>query len=210
MKPRLAVVTALILISLLITPPISLGQIVDLCGSTATTAGGCLLVCPEGDGFNLSSVGATISVTVIYQGDPVPNIPAADFWLIGCDPLDEMVLCGGSASCSADAPTDSQGQTTIGGPIIAGGCAESLAVVVQGIVLYDPEACASLLCLPIKVRSPDLDGNLVVDLTDLARFSQAFYPQPYQACADFNCDQTVDIQDLAMFAFHFTVPQHDC
>jgi hypothetical protein len=207
---RLLVVPAVIFVSLILAPVLSPAQIVDFCESTATSNGGCLLVCPEGDGDHLSGIDATIHVTVIYMDNPIPNIPAADFWLIACDPADELVLCGGFASCSADGPTDAQGKTTISGPITAGGCAEGLAVVVQGIVLNDPVSCNSVICLPIKTRSPDLDNNLAVELPDLTLFAQAFYPLPYQTCADFNCDGVVGLVDLALFAVHFKVPGHGC
>ncbi|UCH84480.1 MAG: hypothetical protein JSW50_01960 [Candidatus Latescibacterota bacterium] len=186
-------------------------QIVDLCGSTAMSAGGCLVTCPEGDGYRLSDIGATIQVTVVYQGEPVPNIPATDFWLIECDPVDELILCGGSQSASADGPTDAAGQTTISGTIAAGGCAESLALIVQGVLIYDPSTnCETILCLPIKARSPDLNLDLVVNLSDLALFAVPFSSGVYDACADFNCDQKVGLQDLSTFAFHYGPPGHSC
>ncbi|MEJ2722073.1 MAG: hypothetical protein P8181_13190, partial [bacterium] len=98
---RLPLVAALILFVSVLAPESSSPQIIDFCGSTAVSNGGCLLICPEGDGDYLSDIDAAISVTVIYQGIPIPNIPAADFWLIGCNPTDEMILCGGSASANA-------------------------------------------------------------------------------------------------------------
>ena len=111
--------------------------IVDPCSTTATTAGGCLIICPQGDGTSLGGAGATISVTVKdATGAPVPGIPAADFWLIGCN--DALTLCGGSGSSNADAATDGAGQTTISGGLAAGGCDTGLSHVVQGVVIAEP------------------------------------------------------------------------
>ncbi|UCG51931.1 MAG: hypothetical protein JSW58_17500 [Candidatus Latescibacterota bacterium] len=202
---------AFFLIAAALVPSPSSGQIVDLCGSDASSNGGCIRVCPKGDGDHLSDIGATIYVTVISQDQPIPNIPAADFWLIGCDPLEEMVLCSGSASSNADHPTDQQGQTTISGPIAAGGCSDGLALIVQGIIIPDPDAdCSVWLCLPINARSSDLDGNNIVDLPDLALFAAVFVGGPYDKCMDLNCDGSVGLQDLALFAEHFEPVRHRC
>jgi hypothetical protein len=201
----------IVLVAFLSIPSLSPGQIVDLCGSEAHTTGGCILVCPEGDGDHLSNIGATIHLTVVDENQPIPNIPAADVWLIGCDPLEDMILCGGSASSNADHPTDQQGQTTISGPIEAGGCSDGLAVVVQGVIIMDPDdGCSAWLCLPINARSPDIDANNVVDLPDLALFAAVFAGGPYERCMDLNCDGNVGLQDLALFAAHFQGARHSC
>lgn len=181
--------------------------IVDLCLSTASAPGGCVFVCPGGDGQTLAARGTVIDVTILGDnGDPIPNIQASDFWFVGCD--GNMSLCGGSACINADGPTDSNGHTTISGTIGAGGYAEGVNVVVMGIVIGCPEPT----CLPITVRSPDMDANLVIDIVDLALFAPHYTspPKPYNTQADFNCDGYVDILDLAMFAFHYGPPAHLC
>ncbi len=205
----LAAVLVLSLVSLQPTPVQT--QIPDPCEPDATSDGGCLFVCPGGDGQRLDEVGATIDVSVIYNGVPVAGIPFNDFWLLACDPLDDLVLCGGSQSCSADGPTDADGHTTISGTIIAGGCANGLGVVIQGIVIYDKAtSCTTVLCLPILARSPDVDGDLVVGLTDLSIFAASFNQEPYNECVDFDCNGTVGLTDLALFAQHFGPPGHNC
>jgi hypothetical protein len=104
--------------------------IVDACSSSASSIGGCWLICPQGDGDRLDASGATISVVVKDQaGAPIPGIPAADFWLMGCtDP--GIVLCGGGGSINAAAATDVNGETTIAAAMAAGGCDVSGVVVV--------------------------------------------------------------------------------
>jgi hypothetical protein len=184
---------------------------VDLCGSSATTNGGCFRICPAGDWIGLVDIGAEISVTVINNGFPVPGISRCDFWLIDCDPLNDLTLCGGSLSSNADFNTDAAGQTTISGPTAGGGCADGLSVVVQGIIIPDPTNCLVPLCLPIVVRSADIDGDLLVNLVDLSIFAGSFPPQPYDLCCDFNCDGVVNLVDLGFFANHFMNPQmHVC
>ncbi|UCG52792.1 MAG: hypothetical protein JSW58_04360 [Candidatus Latescibacterota bacterium] len=182
--------------------------IVDPCNSTASSPGGCVMVCPAGDGENLSDDGATITVTVNDGvGNPIAYIPASDFWLIGC--ADGLVLCGGSASSNADGPTDDNGITTISGTIAAGGYDGGLEVVVQGVLIGCP-----VICLPITVPSVDISGDLAVTLIDFAMFAQSYPPQPYDPSCDFNCDGLVDLVDFSKFAFHFYDPcegnEHQC
>ncbi|NIM20713.1 MAG: hypothetical protein GTO51_10880 [Candidatus Latescibacteria bacterium] len=178
-------------------------QIPDLCNSSASSAGGHVLICPEGDGKTLSYAGATITVTLKdYNGDPIPGVPAADFWLIGC--LDGINLCGGSRSINADHPTDANGQTTISGTIIGGGCDDGLHVVALGILVGCPPTS-----LQIKVRSPDINGDLTVDLVDFVTFALGFPnpPNSYDECLDFNDDGVINLIDVALFALHFV---HSC
>ncbi len=180
-----------------------------LCGSSLSTDGGCWFSCPNGDGDNLSATGATISLTAVFVGNPIEGIPRCDIWVFDCDPLRDMVLCGGHRSVNADSVTDADGKTTISGKVASGGCADGIIVVVQGWVVPDP-VCATDMCLPISVRTPDLNGSNVVDLADLALFATMFPPNPYGMCADLNCDGAVGLGDLARFAFHFGPPGHEC
>jgi hypothetical protein len=187
--------------------------IVDPCSSSASSAGGCYVVCPQGDGPALNVLGpalgdATISVTVKDQtGAAIAGIPAADLWLIGW--TDNLALCGGAGSINASAATDANGQTTINGVLAAGGCDDGVVVVVQGTILVDPNDCSTPLCLPIDVRSPDGDGSLGVVSTDFTQFANAWVPLGgvYDKCMDFNCDSTIDSIDFTTFVNHW---QHSC
>ena len=52
-------------------------------------------------------------------------------------------------------------------------------------------------------RTPDFDGNGVVDLVDLATFALSLPPGPFAKCCDFDCDGVVALPDLAIFALHW-------
>lgn len=180
----------------------------DPCESTATGAGGHYLVCPSGDGDRFDGIGSVIDVEIL-DGTyvPIPGIPAADFWLVGCNY--ELLLLGGGYGINADGPTDAIGRTTISGAMTAGGCDIGLAVVIQGIEIYTTD-CSQVLCLPYEVRSPDhsgpgkiVDGK--VDIIDFADFASEYMspPKPYNPCIDFNWDDAVDLIDFSIFAQHF-------
>ena len=186
--------------------------LVDPCSShfNIDTQGVTLIVCPLGDGHSFEHVGAGIDLWVKdYLGNPIQGMPASDIWLIDCDPLGEMVLCGGSGSCDADAATDALGFTTIrNATIAAGGCADGISVVVQGMVVMDQgSACAAPRCVAVSIRSPDLTGDLYVSIADLVTFAQAWPPHPYDGCADLDGDTEVALRDLAYLALHW---QHTC
>ncbi|MFQ5510372.1 MAG: hypothetical protein ACE5EO_00855 [Candidatus Krumholzibacteriia bacterium] len=228
-KGKLAVL-CLLAASLLMIHGIAFAGIIDPCVSNCTliATGGAsgppfpLFVCPQGDtdtfddqvGGLASGIGFIISVTVLESNStPIPNIPGADFWLVDCDPLNDAVLCGGSASSGADSLTNASGTTTMGGlgGLTGGGCADGVSVVVQGFALQDPlVSCTAAKCLGVNVRSPDIDGTNEVNLVDLSLFAAAFPPQPFDTCADFDINGLVNLQDLSRFAFHFGPPGHKC
>ena len=187
--------------------------IVDPCSSTASVPSMldtcCLYVCPQGDGPELSDCGSIISITVKDQsGTPLDGVPAADFWLEGCS--GGMALCGGSGSSNADSASNALGNTTMSGGIAAGGCDIGVVVVIQGvIVLAQSTVCTTYECLPIVITSPDINGDLIVDIIDLAAFAIGYTspPKPLTPCLDYNCDGLVDIIDFAVFAIHYL---HSC
>lgn len=162
-----------------------------------------LVSCPAGDGHTLAEVGTGIDLWVKdFLGNPGAGIPGSDIWLIAA--FGELALCGGSGSCDADAPTDALGFTTIRNTTIAaGGCSNYVCVVVQGMVVEDPANCSDPALAPIIVRSPDLDGDLDVDVTDFVMFATAWPPGSYDECVDLDLDGEVALRDLAYFALHF-------
>jgi len=166
-----------------------------------------ILVCPTGDGPTLASIGATITVKVtdITGFNPLPNIPASDYWPFDCS--DQTALCGGSASINADGPSDADGIATISGAIAARGSASGTIVIVQGVVIEDCSFVA--LCLPIVWKSPDINGDLLVDIVDFSMFGPSFPspPKTYDAAADLNNDGVIDLLDFAEFGGHFL---HQC
>lgn len=176
-----------------------------ICDIEVTSAAGVLFACPAGDGPTLSQLALTISVTVSHCGVVNPGIPATDIWVIGCHDL--LVLCG--RGISASGPTDENGRTIITGDIAAGGCdVGGLRVVVQGEVA-GAGVCADP-CLPIKVKSADINGNLVVNLVDFAIFGSGYTspPKPYNECIDYAAPfGTITIADFAVYGAHRT---HSC
>jgi len=173
--------------------------IVDPANSSASSAGGCLLACPQGDGPTLASAGATISVTVNDNTNtPIPGIPAADFWLVGC--ADALSLCGGSGSINAAAASDALGQTTITGSLAAGGCDTGVKVVVQGALINT--------CLAVMTVSPDRNGDGTVQLIDFTSLTPVFNTSPPgDVCFDLNCDNAINLVDFSLFTDHW---QHAC
>jgi len=178
--------------------------IISPCSTNATGAGGCYMICPQGDGTRFDQIGAVIRVVVKDPtGRPVSGILAADFWLEGC--TGQLTLCGGAGAIDADSANNAEGRTTISGSLASGGCDIGLLVIVQGTVVRDPQDCTRYLCLPYDVKSPDISGDLIVDIIDLSLFANGYTspPKPYQWCYDFNCDALVDIIDFSIFAQHY-------
>ena len=172
-----------------------------------------LFACPQGDTDSFIDQGWWISITIIEAGGgfPVLGIPASDIWLIDSDPLNDIVLCRGSMSSGADSTSNIDGMTTMSiSTLAAGGCADGISVVVQGLVLTEPVDCVTPRVVPINVRSPDLDGSLAVDLADLSIFASYYPPGAYDACSDFDLSGQVNVGDLAAFALHYGPPGHSC
>ena len=178
--------------------------LIDPCQSSASSAGGVLLVCPLGDGPTLSSIGAMVNIKLEdCGGAPVQGIPQQDFWIQG--KADPQLLCGGYLSSSADATTDLSGQTTISGSIAAGGyLGDGIYAVAQGYMIQGTDG----LCdnpLPLVLVSPDTNGDLVVDLLDLAAFAAVFVTGggTVDPRMDFDGDEQIGLVDLSLFARHF-------
>ncbi len=179
----------------------------DCCNSSVSGASGVLFACPQGDGETLASLGLTISLTLRNcNNEPVQGVPASDISLIGCN--DILSLCGGAGGAiGATAPTDANGQTTIEGAFAAGGCDNGVRVIVQGCVL-GAGTCGED-CVPVDVRSCDIDGDLQVDLADFALFGAGYTspPKAYNECLDFAPSGTVDLNDFAKYGAH---DDHEC
>ncbi len=168
----------------------------DPARSTATDgAATTLLACPAHDGPSLASVGATIQVQVRnVAGNLVSGFPAADIWL-GAAVQGTPSFC--SPGLTADHDTDANGQTTISGMPLAGGCSQSgLRVMLAGQPITGSPA------LPISVNSPDLTGDLHVNLGDIGPFSAALNGGAFNFCADFYRDGRIDLVDVSVMSMH--------
>jgi hypothetical protein len=157
-----------------------------------------LFVRPDGGGRQFTQAmtvsGNTVDATVHleiynYSGVPMVDYPAEDMWLEVAD--------GGLVPCAlgacADAATDQDGQTSWVAPLRAGGSSESdCFVVINGDILYGSN-------LNLHFNSPDLNGDLVVNLADVGLFAEDFFSY-YHYRSDFYCDQVLNIADLSMMA----------
>ena len=184
-------------------------QILDICNSDATAAAGVLFCCPQGDGDALAANGLTVTVTIRDNVNaPIANIPAFDIWLTSCAG-DVLAMCGGSAAINASAPTDQNGVTTITARFAVGGCDNTgVRAVFQGLAI-GAGVCGDP-CLPIKIRSPDLNANYVVNLVDFATFGAGYTspPKAYNECIDFVAPfGTVTLPDFARYGVH---ANHSC
>ncbi len=189
---------ALVLVCLPLTQ-VHATDIPDLNLCTATipdgSDGAVVFVVPDGSGLSFaeafapggSSVDATITLTLVnWAGDPIVDYPPEDIWL----ETSEDGLAGCAGGTSPDFVTDINGQTYWIDPLEAGGCStgEELMVYVAGAPLYASP-------LDLVFRSPDLSGDLLVDLTDIVLFTQSL-DDGEGSCADFNNDSHVNLSDV--------------
>jgi len=155
---------------------------------------GTILVVPDGTGESLAEVGSTITVSLIDCGNvPIPNFPWQDIWVDDYSGSD-LALCQGGSY--ADHNTDSQGMTTISGRIAGGGFSEGpLGVYVAGSLIYTSQ-------LDIRVVSPDINGDLQVNLADVSDFAVDFASPAGAPRSDMNHDGAVNLADVGVFAAH--------
>jgi hypothetical protein len=203
--------------SLLLVAGVAFAGIINPCGSpvVATIVGTpCYFACPQGDTGTIQAAGFSLAFTINdASGNPIPAVSFADFWLVDCDATNDMALCAGSASSNADSSTNSAGKTTMTVTTLAvGGCVTGLAVAVQepGTI----PCTTPVYCYTVKVRSCDLNGDLLMNSQDVAIFSTHYPPYTppngYDTCSDFDCNSLINSQDLARLAFHYGPPQHKC
>jgi hypothetical protein len=161
-----------------------------------------LAIQPDGQGTTFAeaqtSWGGETDATITLHcidlfGDPFANIPAEDFWLASEDP-GLLVFCTGGNI--ADGPTDANGVTTFTASPRGGGQSPvDTAVIV--------ETSLNLVCwssgLDIRFNSPDIDGDLEVDLADIGYFAQDFYGD-YRYRSDLRWDGVINLSDLGILA----------
>jgi hypothetical protein len=164
--------------------------------------------CPAGD-FEPVANGcvipgaAQIQIQLIDRnGIPIPGIPPTDIWFQPVSGLEILTIKAGT--WCTDFPTDLTGRTITTLQLSAGGCVQ---LGLQCVVL-DPIGIAVILqnpiVQPISFNSPDLNGDLIVNLTDLALFGASYgNPGAYTWCCDYNDDGVVDLSDLAFFGAHY-------
>ena len=192
--------------------PVCGGDLPDLAQSIITFTGYegadtlVLLVLPDGSGpgyegaFMMNTglvVDATLEMTIIDpMGYPIILYPAEDVWL-------ESAGGGTLATCSVPSPgiiladpvaSDMQGRCFFSVPPVAGGWSDG---VTQGFI--NGEALQSSAGVLVRFVSPDIDGNLVVNLSDAGFFATDLFGT-YHLRSDFNADGVVDLSDSGFLA----------
>ena len=156
--------------------------------STASSAGGVVLITPAGTGGSIADAGAMVTVTVLDAGGlPVPNFPFQDIWL-GHPGDNSIALCQGGST--ADLNTNASGVTTIGGVISGGGFSNTTQVYINGTPLAQAP-------LGVALNSPDINGDLVVNLNDFSAFGADYNTAAFRSDIVFN--GAVDLADFSRF-----------
>jgi hypothetical protein len=162
---------------LVILPALASGNpIPDFSNCTAVTAATepvSVYTLPDGGGdplraccaFGGDKIDASITLQLLdWDLTPICCFPAEDIWLES----DGVVFCPGGAI--ADGDTDASGITTWRSALAGGAASQPGAgtrVMVIGMALPQPD-------LDIRFHSPDLNGDLEVNLTDVVHFIQDY------------------------------------
>lgn len=164
----------------------------DLAESTATTNAGTAMLTPGGTGPSLAQRSATIEIVLLDPtGSPVVGYPRQDVWLDGTAAGSVQFCAQGTI---ADADTDASGHTTMARRLSGGGYASQSCIFVCGTQLLGPP-------LPIALNSPDLNGDLVVDIVDFGIFGSDFGSGAFRS--DLEPDGVIDLTDFAHFGTRF-------
>jgi hypothetical protein len=156
---------------------------------------------PDGSGQPLSSArllgGTVVDATIrlrleTEEGEPIVGFPAEEIWLETTE--------GGLVTCLhgaiADAPTDDDGWTSFSHAVFGGGASDpalgEVTAVAVNCVHYHPGRT-------ILFNSPDLSGDLVVNLADAVLFAGALYGE-YRYAADLYWDGQIDLVDLTLMS----------
>jgi hypothetical protein len=162
--------------------------------STASAQAGSIFVSPAGGGRTLAAAGCVVMVIVRDgNGQPIANFPFQDIWLDSANPSDLSLCPGGSV---ADGNTDATGRTTISGTLRGGGFTQGgLAVLLAGTPISGSPS------LPVLVNSPDITGDLMVNLGDVGPFSSNLNGT-YGFRSDFFHDGIINLADVGVFSEH--------
>jgi hypothetical protein len=153
---------------------------------------GAAVVSPAGTTPSLADQGIVVGVMIQDCSlAPAVNFPAQDIFVASVAPTPAATCRNGSL---ADRDTDEMGYTTVSGVIAGGGWTEEgLRLHVSGIPCGEP--------LPIRLNSPDINGDLVVNLGDFSIFGQDYDTARFRS--DFNHDGIVSLHDFSVFGQHY-------
>jgi hypothetical protein len=172
---------------------------VTQCQATTAFDGAVVMNSPDGNGRPFTDaralgeagpVDATITLIIRDSaGVPIANYPAEDSWLESMDGL--MSICAGGSV--ADNDSDVDGMTEFQDALRTGGW--SLAgtrVLINGNALINS--------VNVNFNSPDVNGDLVVNLTDVQLFAGDFFGVGYGFRSDLFVDNVVYLSDLPRLA----------
>ena len=179
------------------------------CGVTEPV---CVMVAPDGSGGGLAQartmdgqiVDASIDVQIWLIDEfgplyPLGGFPAEDIGLQAH--VCATMGCGQPYVMIADADTDPDGWTRFSAAPRAGGWSQDLLDI---WLVGDPASLigADIPPLPIWFNSPDLSGDLVVDLTDMTLFTQDLGSGEAVFRSDLVWDGVLNLSDIAVFTQH--------
>jgi len=160
-----------------------------------------LRVHPDGGGPSFSAAyladGSRADATLTLQlldlmGAPWGTFPAEDLWLQSGD--GGLVACGGGAGLPPDHAADAGGVTTWSLPPRAGGhTTAGCTVYIIGMPLESTGP------LDLRFVSPDLNGDLRVDIADAGLFTTDLFGA-YAGRSDLNADGAINLVDVSIMA----------
>lgn len=167
-----------------------------------------LLVMPDGSGYSLhyaqyfggDYADASIEVGLIdNNGNPIANFPWEDIWL---DPETvTAIFCYPNLypGFPADRNTDANGVTSFEIAFQGGGWTEGpIWVYLNGSRAMYPDLTEHPP-VPLRYNSPDINGDGVVNLTDVAIFAGDYFGV-YHYRSDFWWDGVLNLSDWAKFS----------
>lgn len=164
-----------------------------------------VMMVPDGSGEALAEArrpdGSQVNGQVVVwlldgvgQGDE--GMPPAEIWVDAPDGLVAFCTDGNIAGQA----TDSEGFTYFSAPLYGGGWSQG------GLVVEVCNTPLSMTELPLWINSPDIDGDLEVNLSDVQLFAEDFYGV-YAYRSDLAYDGVINLSDLSRLAEHL---EADC
>lgn len=149
---------------------------------------------PSGTGERMDADDGSVDTTILVQmacsDGPCILLPFQDIYVEGPAGSNLSFCHLGNAS---HANTNGQGETHFTYPLRGGGWADGgVRVYFAGYVL--PGALDDL-----RINSPDINGDLVVDLADIGRFAEDFHGG-YHFRSDFVADGVLNMADVGRLA----------
>jgi len=177
------------------SPAVSLFTIPDGTGHSFAQA----VSCASPGSPVVTPIVINVQMLDINGAPPTPAVAASALWLVTAS--GGMAPCANGKMTTADGPTDALGRTTFTQPLHAGGASNFPGEPM--LVLYlDPFGVTTVVSpiLFVYVNSPDIDGNGVVNLSDVVPFSTDIKGGTYVYRSDFHFDLKLNLTDIILFA----------